>query len=97
MVAASAVFGEYAFRKWPQGSDRRSPLNRALFESWSVALADQELEKLIARKDKIVQVVREAFSTDREYVASVTLATADLARVRRRLATARRILEREAA
>ena len=97
MVAASAVFGEYSFRKWPQGSDRRSPLNRALFESWSVALADQELAKLIARKDKIVQAVREAFSTDREYVASVTLATADLARVRRRLATARRILEREAA
>lgn len=95
MVAASVLFGEYAFRKWSLESDRRSPLNRALFESWSVALADYELDKLRARKDQIVKDVRKAFSSDRDYLASVTMATADLARVRMRLATARRILGRE--
>jgi hypothetical protein len=97
MVAAAALFNEHAFRKWPQGSDRRTPLNRALFESWSVALADQDLAKLSARKAEIVRAVRDAFSSDREYLASVTMATSDLARVRRRLATARRILEGGAA
>lgn len=97
MVAAASLFNEHAFRKWPQGNDRRTPLNRALFESWSVALADQELEQISARKAEIVRAVREAFSSDREYLASVTLATSDLARVRRRLATARRILEGGAA
>ncbi len=78
-------------------NERQSPLNRALFDSWSVALAEQDLEKVSARKAEIVDAVREAFSSDREYLASVTMATSDFARVRSRLASARRILQGAAA
>ncbi len=92
MLAASVVFGEHAFRKWPKGSDRLSPVNRALFESWSVALADHEIEALRARKESIITAARDAFSTNREYISSITAATADLARVKLRLKVAREIL-----
>lgn len=93
MLAAIAVFGEHAFRKWPKGSDRLSPVNRALFESWSVALADHDIKSLAHRKDGIIAAVREAFSTNREYISSITAATADLARVKLRLKVAREILK----
>lgn len=92
MLSAADVFGEHAFRKWPQGDDQRAPLNRALFESWSVALAEQQPDAVAARKAEIVQAARDAFAKDPDYVASVTRGTADVARVRKRLATAREIV-----
>ena len=33
MTNCRAVFGSHAFRKWPRGTGRRNPINRALFES----------------------------------------------------------------
>ena len=78
---------------WPKTSDRLSPVNRALFESWSVTLADHDIEALRRHKDRIVAAVREAFTTNREYISSITAATADLARVKLRLKVARDILK----
>ena len=93
MQAAELLFGEYAFRKWPISSERRSPLNRALFESWSVALAEYPPEQLAPRKDAIVEAARTAFTSNKDYLASVTAGTADLGRVRLRLELARNILK----
>jgi hypothetical protein len=93
MRAAREIFGEHAFRKWPVGSERRSPLNRALFESWSAVLADYELDTLMPRKDAIVEATREAFATNTDYLSAITAATGDLARVRVRLEVARQIVK----
>ncbi|WP_232331937.1 DUF262 domain-containing protein [Nocardia puris] len=51
MRNATYVFGAHAFRKWPHGSERLSPINRALFESWSVVLADYTLDQLEPAKE----------------------------------------------
>ena len=42
MTNGYAVFGEHAFRKWPREASRKSPINRALFESWGSVLADYD-------------------------------------------------------
>ena len=62
---AAHLFGDHAFRKWPKGSEYRSPVNRALFESWSTVLADYELRTLAEHKAQIIEATRAAFSTNR--------------------------------
>jgi hypothetical protein len=57
LSAAQNVFGRYAFRKY-YGSSYRSPINRGLFESETVALArlkDEEVETLVARSGIVLE------------------------------------------
>jgi hypothetical protein len=92
MTAASAVFGDRAFRKWPATqSTRRAPLNRALFDSWSTVLADYEVATLEPRKPAIVQAARAAFGNP-DYVAAISAGTSQVAKVRLRMDVARQIL-----
>lgn len=93
MMAACVVFGDHAFRKWPltRASARRAPLNRALFDSWSTVLAEHALVDLEPHKEAIVRGARAAFD-DLEYDTAISVGTAQLARVRRRIAVARQIL-----
>ncbi|HYO72355.1 MAG TPA: DUF262 domain-containing protein, partial [Archangium sp.] len=48
MKAAQDIFGRYAFRKRTLANDRMNPINKALFETWSVNLSlrsDDELAR----------------------------------------------------
>ena len=46
MKRANALFGDYAFRKAvPNQGRRRTPINKSLFETWSVLLSEMEDEK----------------------------------------------------
>lgn len=92
MQSATIVFGNAAFRKYPIGVDRRGPINRALFESWSVALADYQPEKLRQHATSILGKARARMREER-YVASITLATGDIAKVLLRFQVAREILQ----
>src|SRR5690606_3881588 len=47
MRNAYKIFGDHAFRKWPLGTERRNPINRALFEVWAVVLSHYD-EKLVS-------------------------------------------------
>lgn len=93
MQNAFALFGDRAFRKWPAGNDRRAPMNRSLFESWSVALADADATTLLTHREAIVASVRDRFANDEEYLAAISAATSHLAKVKLRLRVARRILQ----
>lgn len=56
MTRAKVVFGEHAFRKSYHGI-RRAPINKSLFETWSIILAnlsDSEYEQLINNKAEFV-------------------------------------------
>ncbi|WAL73015.1 DUF262 domain-containing protein [Kitasatospora sp. YST-16] len=84
MIHAHLVFGDHAFRKWQKHDDHyRSPINRALFESWSMALADPEYTSadLTERRASIVQAARERMTTDFTYLNAITSSTADRVRV----------------
>jgi len=94
MSNARLVFGDHAFRKWPDWSDRLSPINRALFESWGVVLADYNEDGLAELSNDILSAARRAMSEDQDYVASISSSTSDARRVRKRFAVPRRIMQR---
>lgn len=72
------VFGDHAFRKWPYSSEKRlSPINRPLFDSWSVALADYTLSDLRRRQADIVAHTRRLMTNDARYVESISTSTGD--------------------
>ncbi|NVB37140.1 DUF262 domain-containing protein [Pseudenhygromyxa sp. WMMC2535] len=95
MDNAHAVFGEHAFRKWPLSSERRNPVNRALFEAWSVVLADYEREKVVAKADQIAKAARRLMTDDEDFLAAISQGTGDSRRVRRRFEAVRGIVQKE--
>jgi Protein of unknown function DUF262 len=92
MILAREIFGEDAFRKPSSTRSGRSPVNRALFESWSVTLAEatEQLTKIDGSR-----VARAAFNLmtgDYTYIDSITTSTGDPRKVRYRFAKAREVL-----
>lgn len=86
MRAADDIFSWYAFRKRYSQQDWRRPINKALFESWSVGLArrsDKEIEILVNNKEKIVQdfIWEMAYS---DFEAAISASTGDPVKVRKR-------------
>lgn len=84
MVNAYEIFGDHAFRKWPHGTEGLSPVNRPLFETWSTVLSRQETTDVTTRKDEIIHMARECMTTDRDYIAAITLSTGDPKKVKYR-------------
>jgi hypothetical protein len=93
MDNAYRLFGQHAFRKWPFSQTRLSPINRALFESWGVALARRAWSELAPRKPKIVAEARRLMTEDREYVGAISVSTGDPKRVAIRFGRVMQILE----
>lgn len=89
MTNCYRVFGEHAFRKWPLGATRKTPINRALFESWGTVLADYD--ETVIRKVAIdlVKRAREMMTTDFDFINSISGSTGDLRNVRTRLGKVR--------
>lgn len=83
MTNASVVFGDHAFRKWPadDSSDYRSPINRALFETWALGLSQHSSARLEATRSRIVALAREAMAHDALYIQSISGSTGDPFRV----------------
>ncbi|RAO52730.1 hypothetical protein LUPAC06_05591 [Micromonospora saelicesensis] len=84
MRNAQIVFGEHAFRKWEWGQQGRNPINRALFETWSVALADLTESDVTPRAEAIRSAARDLM-TDSYYFSAITTATGDPRKVEYRM------------
>jgi hypothetical protein len=86
MRVSYGVFREHGFRKQYHLNDRRYPINKALFEVWSVTLGMFEgeySEAIISRRDAI----RERFvalMSDRRFEAAISQGTGDINKVRYR-------------
>ena len=97
MSLASDIFGREAFRK-PNRHDYarpRSPVNKPLFESISVALAEvpeRHARILRSRKDQVVQDLNQLMKVDMEFVESITVGTQTTKQVRVRFARMRELL-----
>ncbi|MGB3533279.1 MAG: DUF262 domain-containing protein [Microcoleaceae cyanobacterium] len=77
MKVAMDIFGDDAFRKLSRKSKRKYPINKALFEAWSVTLSQlnyQQLETLKQRKYVLKDKFIEYLDKDKEFLDSVSQA-----------------------
>ena len=93
MTNGYAVFGEHAFRKWPWNADRKSPINRALFESWGTVLADHDETAVRSGAEELVNRARGMMTNNSEFINSISGSTGDVRNVRTRLAKVREVAE----
>lgn len=72
MRTAYEVFGDDAFRKRRRIGDRRSPINKALFEVisvWFAKCTDNERDRLVKEKDKVIEAFISLNQDDKFYNA----------------------------
>jgi hypothetical protein len=97
MILAKKIFERFAFRKVFNVNERRKPINKALFEVWSVSLAkltDNE-RKIISKKQKLVfKSFVEIMNNDKQFEPSITSATGDKTRVAYRFNTIQNLLRK---
>ena len=89
MTNGYAVFGEHAFRKWPWEASRKSPINRALFESWATVLADYDETAVQDAAEVLVNHAREMMTNDFEFINSISTSTGAVRNVGTRLGKVR--------
>jgi hypothetical protein len=84
MKLAKEVFGKYAYRKVFSMNDRQYPINKALFEVWSVSFAkltDNERDILYKKKDIVLNNFIKLMNEDSEFVDSISSSTDQKKRV----------------
>ncbi len=94
MHKAEAVFGDYAFRKIYQRGGQKYPINKALFEAWSVSLMKYDMKELKIRKNEIIENFAEVLNTDAEFGKSISQGTGSVNKVKKRFSTIENLLSR---
>lgn len=95
MLAAWNIFGDDAFRKRYNLDDNRKPINKALFEVWSVLLSrltEAERQLLVQRKQIIKDKFIELLNNDKELNMAISSSTSDKSRVKKRFTEIARII-----
>ncbi|MFG3290149.1 DUF262 domain-containing protein [Streptomyces sp. NPDC048179] len=93
MKCAQTVFGRHAFRK-SVGRTRKSPINKALFESVAVNLADLEdrqRELLVTSRDMVQGDLAYQLDVDWNFARALSVATGDAENVRTRFRVVKQI------
>lgn len=97
MIIAKNLFGNDAFRKRYKEGAPRQPINKPLFESWSVnfnQLSDEQVLKLMDRKKMVmVKFIGLMNSPDRRFNEAISLATGDPKKVRLRFEAIEQIIK----
>lgn len=87
MLSAKRILGKWAFRKYYGSQYRLSPINKALFEVWSVHIArlsPENIDLLVQRKDLLMEKFSRIMLHDSDFSASVSVGTGDASKVKRR-------------
>ena len=99
MTAAYEIFGNDAFRKRSRQDAPRSPINKALFESWSVNLSKlngEQIKTLIERKDlvkdKFIELMNDRIVEPR-FESSISQGTGDTRKVKRRFSAIEQLIQ----
>lgn len=77
MILAFDIFGDNAFRKLSNKNKRKYPLNKALFEAWSVHLSklnEQEIKKIKTNKKELINKFIKKSDNDKEFIESISQA-----------------------
>jgi hypothetical protein len=79
MIAACEIFGKDAFRKISQKQKRQYPVNKALFEAWSVNLSnltDEQIKLLKIRNIEVINKFSNLVDNDKDFLISISQAVA---------------------
>ncbi|MEH2378883.1 MAG: DUF262 domain-containing protein [Nostoc sp.] len=93
IIATSNIFGKDAFRKISNSQKRKFPINKALFESWSVLLSklsDVQMQILIDRKQKLIDIFKRYIDNDKDFLESISQAAE---KVQYRFSTIEKIIQ----
>ncbi len=94
MRTSQHLLGRYAFRKKYKGELRLKPINKALFEAWSVnfdALTDNQVGLLAERRDRLIEGFEDLMA-QRSFEQAVTQGTGDVRKVRLRFSSIRDLI-----
>lgn len=100
MKLASAIFSRWAFRKVYDKTARRKPINKALFEIWSVELAklsNEEKTLALTRKQEIFDGFVNLMNQDEFFSSAITSATSDKNRIKYRFSKIEELLKQQLA
>jgi hypothetical protein len=95
MYWATEIFGRDAFRKRFSQSAKRQPVNKPLFETWSVnlyRLNEPQLRQLRERKSQLQSAFIELMNNDKEFLSAVSQGTGDVAKVRCRFSRVEQLI-----
>ncbi len=98
MKLADAIFSRWAFRKVYDKKARRYPINKALFEVWSVELAklsDEERVLIRKREKHIFDNFICLMNKDETFVSAITSSTGDRTRIRYRFSKVEELLNQQ--
>lgn len=87
MKYSAELFGIYAFRKRYSENERRRPINKALFEVWSVSLAKlskQDLDCLSDNSDFLEEELMKLMNENQDFYRSISSGTGGMSQVRTR-------------
>lgn len=96
VLLAKSIFGEWAFRKADKYPDKRKPINKALFEVWSVSLArlnESEREKIEKTKEILFDKSIELVKQDATFFDSITTSTGNRSSVAYRFSSIEKIIQ----
>lgn len=95
MTCATKIFDNDAFRKRYEPNGNRYPINKALFEAWSVnlgALTSEEQKNIVDRKEILKSKFMKLMNTDKEFESAISQGTGSVKRVRYRFEQIARII-----
>lgn len=86
------VFGKYAFRKFTERGGRRSPFNKALFETWIFAVQKYSTVSLRRNKEDILDAFADLITDSPMFVRSISSNTASFLAVNTRFSRIEKLL-----
>lgn len=84
LLVCEVIFGKFAFRRMPD-MDKKRPISKALFETWTSSLARHDvidLKKLVLNKELLITHYMEMCNSDKDFIDSI--GSAKISSVRKR-------------
>lgn len=95
MIASKRILGRWAFRKYYGPNYRLSPINKALFEVWSVLLANlspDEVDFLAENKSTLMMKYAAIHHNNYDFIQSISVGTGDANKVKRRFSEIKKLI-----
>ena len=96
LEASRDIFGSFAFRKQYKKNALRNPINKALFETWTVnlgAVNDDQLTELKKKKDKLIDGFIDLMNGSSSFDSAISQGTGNIAKVRLRFSEISKLIQ----